>query len=91
MSQANSSSSPKDRLTRICDAMTKQFDMHPEHQTGDRCMVFLDDQRFGGIVLHGYDNEKEATIALFTHLHAMFEAQGMQLDFVAIPDDTSGL
>lgn len=71
--------------------MTKQFDMHPEHQKGDRCMVFLDDGRMGGIVLHGYENEKEATISLFVHLHAMFEAQGMNLEFIGIPEDVSGI
>jgi len=88
---ASSSPTPKDRLTRICDSMTRQFDMHPEHQKGDRCMVFLDDGKMGGIVLHGYENEKEATIALFLHLQAMFAAQGMQIDFVGIPEDASGL
>jgi hypothetical protein len=85
------SRSPKDRLTRICDQMTKTFDMHPESQPGDRCMVFLDDGKMGGIVLHGYDNEKDAIVDLFMHLRAIVQSQGMDLDFIGIPDDPSGL
>ena len=85
------SRSPKDRLTRICDQMTKTFDMHPEHEKGDRCMVFLDDGKMGGIVLHGYENEKDAAVDLFLHLRAMFQAQGTNLEFIGIPEDASGL
>jgi hypothetical protein len=89
--RAEMTRSPKDRLTRICDQMTKTFDMHPEHRKEDRCMVFLDDGKMGGIVLHGYENEQEAAVDLFLHLRAMFQAQGMNLEFIGIPNDVGDL
>jgi hypothetical protein len=89
VSEARSSRTPKDRLTRICDQMTRTFDTHPEYHEGDRCIVLLDDGKMGGIVLHGYQDEKEAVIDLFLHLRAIFKAQGMDLDFITIPKDAS--
>lgn len=84
------SSQPMDRLTRICDAMTDTFDAHPESQEKDKCIVFLSDDVTGGIVLHGYDDPKEALGELFGHLVAMFQAMGLKLELIAIPDDVSG-
>ena len=81
------SNTPKDRLTRICDQMTKTFDMHPEHRPKDRCMVFLDDGKVGGIVLHGYDDEKEAMADLLMHLQAMFKASGTRLDLMFMDEE----
>lgn len=82
---------PHDRLTRICDAMTNTFDGHPEHHAGDRCMVFLDDGKRGGLVLHGYHDETEAMVALFGHIQAIFRASGKDLQIIAIPDDARGI
>lgn len=83
---------PHSRLTRICDDMTKAFDAHPEHRDGDKCIVFLDDGRRGGLVLHGYGGDDwEAITDLFVHLRAMFRANGKDLQFVAVPDDASSL
>ena len=84
---------PHDRLTRICDAMTKQFDLHPEKLPGDRAIVFLDsqDDKRGGINIHGYDDDLEAIVDLFMHLRAMFRATGRDLELVGIPDDASGI
>lgn len=70
---------PHDRLTRICDAMSKAMDAHPEHRDGDKAILFIDDGHRGGIVLHGYDSDTDAIADLFVHLQAMFEANGKTL------------
>jgi hypothetical protein len=82
---------PVDRLTRICDAMTKTFDLHREMREGDKCQIFIEDAVTGGIVLHGYDDEYEALVALLIHLRAIFRANGQDLELIAIPEDASGL
>jgi len=73
---------PHDRLTRICDAMARTFDEHPERHEGDKCMVFIDDGTRGGIVLNGYDNDTDGMAALLTHLRAIFAANGTQMDLM---------
>jgi hypothetical protein len=78
---------PHDRLTRMCDRMTKTFDLHPEHRSTDKCMVFLDDGDVGGLVMHGYDNDFEAMTDLLMHLRAVFKANGKQLDIMFLDDD----
>lgn len=78
---------PHDRLTRICDAMTKTLDMHPESRPTDKCMVFLQNGRQGGLVLHGYDDDSEAITDLLMHLKAMMRANGKQLDFMFLGED----
>lgn len=76
---------PEDRLTRICDAMTKTFDVHIEQRETDRCMVFIEDGVRAGIVLHGYDDQYDAIIALLIHLRGIFRANGQ--DLLLIPLD----
>jgi len=78
---------PHDRLTRICDSMTKTFDLHPEHRKGDKCIVFLDADNTGGIVLHGYEDDTEAMVNLLMHLKAMFAANEKQMDIMFLNDD----
>lgn len=80
---------PTDRLTRICDQMTTTFDLHPETQTGDRCMVFLDSDvdRMGGLVLHGYEDQRDALVNLLMHIRAMFRSMGKELDFMFLDED----
>ena len=78
---------PHDRLTRICDRMTKTFDMHPEHLSTDKCIVFLEDGKMGGLSLHGYDDDTEAMVDLLMHLKAMFAANGKRLDLMFMDED----
>jgi hypothetical protein len=87
VSDAYLSEEPQDRLTRICDKMTMTFDLHPEHRETDKCMVFLDDGKRGGIVLHGYDDQIEAMTDLLIHLKAMFKASGKNFDIVFLGPD----
>ena len=78
---------PHDRLTRICDAMTETFDAHPEHQPDDKCIVFLDSEKKGGLVIYGYDDDAEAMTHLLLHLKAIFAANGKRLDLMFLDDD----
>lgn len=82
---------PHDRLTCIADAMTKTMDAHPATRDGDRAVVMLSDDDWGGIVLHGYRNDVEALVDLFIHVQAIFRANGKDLELISIPDDPSRL
>lgn len=78
---------PTDRLTRVCDDMSKAFDAHPEHLDDDRCIVFLSDGVDGGIVIYGYEDQTEAMADLLVHIQALFRAQGKQLDLMFMNED----
>jgi hypothetical protein len=69
---------PHDRLTRLCAAMTDALDAHPERGP-EKCIVFLQDEERGGLVLHGYEDDSEAIADLLLHLRAIFRANGKQL------------
>jgi hypothetical protein len=79
-----SEGAPHDRLTRLCDAMTQTLEAHPEYRDGDKAMLFLDDGKRGGIVLHGYDADVDAMTDLLMHLKALFEANGKTLMIVPV-------
>jgi len=83
---------PTDRLTRLAGAATDAFDAHPEHDAGDRCMVFVSsekDQR-NGLVLHGYDKDTDAIVDLLVHLRAIFRANGKDLHVVPVGTTPEG-
>jgi hypothetical protein len=82
---------PVDRLTRICDAMADVFNNHPELVDGDQCAVFITDGHRSGIVLNGYDDQRDAMVDLIMHLQAVFESAGMKLDIVTIPNSPEDL
>lgn len=69
---------PHDKLTRLCAAMTDALDAHPEAE-GVKCIVFLDDEKRGGLEIHGYDDDMEAMVNLFMHMKAVFAVNGKQL------------
>lgn len=69
---------PHDRLTRLCAAMTDALDAHPE-RGDEKAIVFLQDEKRGGLQLHGYDDDTEAIADLLVHLRAIFEANGKRL------------
>lgn len=74
---------PHDRLTRVCDAMVGALEAHPESAEGDKCIVFLTDDEYGGMVLHGYDDDAEAMADLLMHIKALFQANGKE--FILMP------
>lgn len=78
---------PHNRLTRICDAMTGTFDQHPEHQPDDKCIVFLNTNDQGGLVIYGYDDDMDAMTNLLMHLRAVFAANGKRFDLMFIDED----
>jgi hypothetical protein len=77
---------PTDRLTRLADAATAALDAHPEHDDGDRCMVFISSEKdqCNGLVLHGYKNDSAAVVDLLVHLRAIFRANGKDLHVVPV-------
>lgn len=83
-STTTKSFTPKDRLTRICDSMLATFNAHPEKHETDRAIVFLVDERKGGIGIGGYDDEDDALVDLIVHLKAIFRARGQDLHFVPV-------
>lgn len=74
---------PHDRLTRLCDAMTDALDAHPERGK-EKCIVFLQDEKRGGLQLHGYDDDTEAMADLLVHLQVIFRAAGKKLIFAPL-------
>ncbi|MFL5861168.1 MAG: hypothetical protein ACJ780_10345 [Solirubrobacteraceae bacterium] len=83
MSDARRSEEPRDRLTRLCDAMAEALEAHPEYDQGDQCIIFLDSEveQRGGMVVHGYDDDTDALAAIFMHLRAIFRANGQDIVF----------
>lgn len=84
MSNVKRTPEPHDRMTRMCDAAITTFETHPEHRDGDKCIVFLDDGKRAGIVLHGYTSDVDAMADLLIHLKAIFEANGKTLQVHAL-------
>lgn len=83
MSDPIRTATPQDRLTRLCAAMTDALEAHPEHGS-EKCAVFLRDGNRMGLVLHGYDDDREAIVDLFGHLRAIFRANGQDLHVVPV-------
>jgi hypothetical protein len=77
---------PQDRLTRICGSMLATFNQHAEKHEADRAIVFLVDERKGGIGAAGYTNDDDAVLDLIVHLKAIFKARGQDLHFVPVGD-----
>lgn len=92
MSGERKTNEPHDRLTRICDAMTTVFEAHPERGAA-KCVVFLDDdeERKGGLVMFGWENDAAAVTAVVMHLRAIFRANGADLEIITVPNDASGI
>ena len=78
--------SPTDRLTRLCETMTKALDADPEMTEDVKCIVFLDDGKRGGIQLHGYEDDADAIVDLLFHLRAIFKSNGKDLHVVPLSD-----
>ena len=78
------STTPQDRLTRICNDMIATFNQHGEKRDTDRAIVFLVDETKGGIGIAGYEDESEALVDLMVHLRAIFQAHGQELHFVPV-------
>jgi hypothetical protein len=82
---------PHDRLTRLCDAMTDALEAHAEYADTVQCAIFLNDGKRGGLILHGYADDRDAIANLFGHLQAIFQANGMSMELITVPNDASGL
>ena len=92
---------PVNRMERIVNKMTDCMDAHPEHQDGDKCVVFLSTGTMGGMVAHGYEGNEDtgrmvtaAIVDVLMHLRAMFRSIGKDIDIIALPEipaDLGGL
>ena len=83
-STSTKSTTPQDRLTRICDDMIATFNTNAEKRENDRAIVFLVDEIKGGIGLAGYEDDTEALLDLIIHLRAIFRARGQDIHFVPV-------
>ena len=97
--KVRASGEPFDRLTRLCavmsDALEEALEAEetPKGAGPVRTIVFLEDDKKAGIQIFGYDDSISAMAALFSHMKAIFEAEGKSLDFVGVnvPDSPEGL
>jgi hypothetical protein len=76
---------PHDRLTTLADAMTSALVLQPGYGDDVKCVVFLNDEHRGGLVMHGYEDDAEALANVFFHLRAIFRANGKDLGFMPMP------
>lgn len=76
---------PTDRLGRIGDRLARAMEADPEYREGDRCVFFMEDSEICCTVLNGFDQDAEAIAAVFAHMAAVFEANGMKLKLIPIP------
>jgi hypothetical protein len=83
---------PHDRLTRICDRMTDALHADPEYSGDLRCIVFLTiPEDRNGIVLDGYEHDKDAVVDLLIHTRAIMKANGFTMEIIPVPNDASSL
>lgn len=73
------STEPHDRLTRLCDTMTKALTADQEYEGNEQVIVFLNDGENCGIQLHGYEDDMVAIVDLMIHMRAIFRANGKDL------------
>jgi len=69
---------PHDRLTGLTVPMLEALRERAD-AAEVKCMIFLDGDGRGGLVLDGYDSDAEAMTNLIMHLKAIFEANGKTL------------
>lgn len=70
---------PHDRLTKLCDEMTDVIAEKGKEAADVKGVLMLQDGEKGGLVMYGYDDDKEAMVDLIIHLTVIFEANGKKL------------
>jgi len=98
--EVESGPKPFNRLTRLCEKMTDALEVAIEAEAAEspeversevQTIVFLEDENGAGLQIHGYDDSMSAMVSLFVHMKAIFQANGKDLQFVAIPDSPEGV
>lgn len=74
---------PLDRLTALCSEMSKVLE--EKGDGSEKCVIFLQDGKRGGLQMFNYEEDAEAIADLFLHLQAIFEANGKTLMFAPMP------
>jgi hypothetical protein len=84
---------PVDRLTRLCKTAIEAIEADPEFTDNIKGIIMLNDGDRGGLAMTGYleGGGREAFGDLFVHLHAIAEANGIQIHFMGIPDTIEGV
>ena len=77
---------PKDdKLHRLAAAMLAAFEAHPEAE-GVHAIAFITEDKDGRsnavTALCGYDEDGDAAVDLMAHLGAIFEANGVKIQFI---------
>ena len=91
MANETRSEEPTDRKTRIADRVVELIQHDPEYIEGDRALTVILDDKGGGIGMFGYEADNEAMSDLFLMLRSIARANGMDLEYVSIPDSPEGL
>lgn len=87
----NSKDQPHDRLTSICDDVTRNLDELPDSdREGLRAILFVSDDERSGIKLWNYEDEKEAIAELLVHIQAIFQSIGKRMEVFAVPKKGQG-
>lgn len=81
---------PIDRLTRIAGAMTDVFRDHPEMVDTDKCLVLVVGADSIGASVAGYDDDTTAVVDLFMFLRTLLVTNGMDVEFIAVPNSPAG-
>ena len=87
MKPRRTESEPHDRLTRIGNRLLDALADDPEHQEGDRCVVFLAGGGMYGTCIGGYEPphpDLTAMVDVFVHMQAVFKAAGKDLKLFPI-------
>lgn len=79
MAQEKRTTEPHDRLTGLCDRMISVLDHDFDASGNEKCIIFIEDEKRSGIVLHGYEDDTEAMIDLLIHLKSIFKANGKEM------------
>ena len=85
MSDEIKSVKPHDKLTRICEAMTLAMDCSEESTGQEKAIVLIQDGNRGGMVLHGYADDKEALADFMQHAEALFKTFGVKMKVMPMP------
>lgn len=75
-----------DRATRLCDTALKAMEATDDYRD-ERLVLFVSGDKERGLVTSGYDDEIDALVDVFSHLRAIFKANGKDLMFAPLGRD----
>lgn len=85
--EGNVNFEPTDRLTRLAGRMLEAMEADPEFQHGDRVIVLLNNDDFGGIASLGYQDMAGMIADMLTQLQVMGKTRGTLIDIGFVGPD----